>query len=277
MEPENTEDDVVLENWTITTDEESGEPRVRMTVPKRSQEKLRETVVGLLDGTLYPSVAVPRNLIPMVYMPVAFGGFCVPEKCRKLVMSPEEAPEVPEDPPEEPVPESHPPRPAVTAEPLLKTYSKDLAFKAKWGDIDEDEWDAHRAEIDEANEKLKAEYELAIIGQEEVLGAWVAACEGVDLKHLEALRAHGELVEGWEARKQEAQKVRDGWYALHGRIFGKWAADVGCLLGDMKSAAPRSINGYPMFFACSIIHLEDWERVHAAVMRESARMQEMEI
>ena len=37
----------------------------------------------------------------------------------------------------------------------------------------------------------------------------------------------------------------------------------GMIYAEMKDAAPRSINGYPMFFSCSFLSQEDTERVHA--------------
>jgi len=37
----------------------------------------------------------------------------------------------------------------------------------------------------------------------------------------------------------------------------------GMIYAEMKDAAPRSINGYPMFFSCSFLSQKDTERVFA--------------
>lgn len=37
----------------------------------------------------------------------------------------------------------------------------------------------------------------------------------------------------------------------------------GMIYAEMKDAAPRSINGYPMFFSCSFLSHKDTERVFA--------------
>jgi len=48
-------------------------------------------------------------------------------------------------------------------------------------------------------------------------------------------------------------------------IRADWLRNVGALYEYMDKAAPRSINGYPCFFSCEVLHTDDWKRVHAAV------------
>lgn len=42
-------------------------------------------------------------------------------------------------------------------------------------------------------------------------------------------------------------------------------------------ALPRSINGYPCFASCHILHTEDWERAKKAIAREQRHMKEIEV
>lgn len=51
----------------------------------------------------------------------------------------------------------------------------------------------------------------------------------------------------------------------------KEVEQIGVVYGDMKDVAPRSINGYPIFFTIGFLNQADWERVKAAYGRESQR------
>lgn len=53
-----------------------GREPIDQDIPHVSEERLREFVLGVLDGTLYTSNQVRREQdIPLVFLPVAFGGF----------------------------------------------------------------------------------------------------------------------------------------------------------------------------------------------------------
>ena len=50
---------------------------------------------------------------------------------------------------------------------------------------------------------------------------------------------------------------------------------MGAIIGSMKDAMPRGINGYPMFGSVRLIHKDDWERISPAVRREQDRAQSL--
>lgn len=52
---------------------------------------------------------------------------------------------------------------------------------------------------------------------------------------------------------------------------------IGTIYEELSKAGPRSINGMPCFFSFKILHMDDWKRAHAAILREEARRKEIEI
>ena len=48
-------------------------------------------------------------------------------------------------------------------------------------------------------------------------------------------------------------------------------SQIGCIWEHMHKAAPRSINGKPIFFSLNLLHKDDWERAMVAIEREQER------
>jgi len=48
-------------------------------------------------------------------------------------------------------------------------------------------------------------------------------------------------------------------------------SQTGVCYSYMKDAGPRNINGYPMFFSCGLLHIDDWRRAREAVIVEQER------
>ena len=46
---------------------------------------------------------------------------------------------------------------------------------------------------------------------------------------------------------------------------------VGLIWERLSEAAPTSINGYPCFFSCHVMHKLDWERVRKVISAERER------
>lgn len=43
-----------------------------------------------------------------------------------------------------------------------------------------------------------------------------------------------------------------------GGLVGIDLDDVGDVIGDLDKAGPRTVNGYPIFFSCQVVHRDDW-------------------
>jgi hypothetical protein len=262
----------------VENDEGSGEPRVIMLVPRRTQDEMREIVRGLIDGSLLPSTVVPDNVKEMVFMPVLFGALRPPTEAIIEALGSAEAPETIEGDPKKPEHPGHPNRLIdPPAKPTLAKPDPEVEFAHSWDDLEEGEWEAHLAEVEAENQRRIREWEKAH-------DKWMDDLDKVDAQCREIDAAYQERVDAWmvemaahQERNAAREKVREEWLAKHSRIFSRWAEDVGCLLGDMKNTFPRAINGFPMFHALSIVHREDWERIDKAARREIERMENIEV
>jgi hypothetical protein len=47
--------------------------------------------------------------------------------------------------------------------------------------------------------------------------------------------------------------------------------EIGVIWAYMSTALPRSVNGYPIFGACCLMHKDDWARASLAIQREQDR------
>jgi hypothetical protein len=53
--------------------------------------------------------------------------------------------------------------------------------------------------------------------------------------------------------------------------------EVGIVWEYMSKAAPRSVNGYPCFFSCRLMHRDDWARASAAIKRETDHLKNLQV
>lgn len=52
---------------------------------------------------------------------------------------------------------------------------------------------------------------------------------------------------------------------------------IGTIWEWKSKASTISINGYPMFFSCRIMHMDDWKRAKPAILLEIKRREEIEV
>ncbi len=258
-------------------DEEDGEPRPIYIVGRMSQEALRETVRGLLDGTWYPSVAVPEELMQLVFVPLAMGALSPPDELReKLVGHPpklledSDKPELPEEP-------EYPKKPGKPRLPKKVKVDPQVQSDWEWDEITQEEYDAHLEEVVLTNEDRAKRYKIRLDAYPTKLREWEEECERIRQEYDQACQAVQDELSRWADKAREAREAYDAWVEKHDRIFSKWGSEIGCLIAPMKNAFPRSINGHPMFHSFTIIHKDDWSRIHNACVRESERMENLEV
>ena len=58
--------------------------------------------------------------------------------------------------------------------------------------------------------------------------------------------------------------------ALH-KVHPDSLANIGLIYEYLDQAAPRSINGMPIFFSCRMVHKDDWQRAIPAIQAEEER------
>jgi hypothetical protein len=248
-------------------------------IPRQDKESLKKLVCDFLAGQVFFSSQLrDTNLLGMVFMPIALGALSFEE-------APPETPEEPERPkklgdarPRRPVPDVSKvlPRLEATVRDAAQRVM-DLKFKVRWDDAPCDTLDAATKALDDAKtaldaamseaqrvagaqyEELLTDYRQKVQAQRERVREWREAHAAWKVQ----MDAMADSVKAWEVRK-------DAYYADLG-------SNLGVIYAYMRDAGPRSINGYPMFSACTLLHKADWEIVRAAILREQDRMKNMEL
>jgi hypothetical protein len=249
------------------------EPRAVMPIPRIAEDRMRELVNGVLNGSLLTTQQMRAAQVPLSFLPVALGVLAPPEELRRVLMGSDAPPEEPDppDPPDEPVPDLQVGAPARPERLPLRTVDPNTQSAHEWGEIGDGEWDAHVTEVEEANRDAAAEHQRALRCWERELEGYAASMEADKADFDRAMAVYKEERSAWEAATAEHEEVKAGWVEVHDRVFGRWSEDIGVLVGDIKDAFPRGVNGYPMFHAFSTIHREDWMRVREAIDREEER------
>jgi hypothetical protein len=53
--------------------------------------------------------------------------------------------------------------------------------------------------------------------------------------------------------------------------------NIGCVWQYMHERAECSVNGYPMFWSCRFMHMDDWKRAATAILKEFERRKNIEV
>lgn len=251
-----------------------------MDTPRQSKENLKQLVRDTLANQVFFSEQVrdPRT-VPMVFLPLALGGlsYDVPK---------------PELPPEPQRPEKlgfrqRPQRPKPDLDAVLPGLDAKVAeAQQKFSDIDfKFRWDeAPMSGVETARETLINA--LATRQQVTDIAEQAADTKYTELKaeYAKVLDAQRVKVAVW--RKEHAaweiacvllaSKMKE-WEVGRDAYYTKLNETLGVIYAYYKDALPRSINGYPIFGSCCLLHKEDWKIVRAAIVREQERMKDIDI
>ena len=114
--------------------------------------------------------------------------------------------------------------------------------------------------------------------------AWMSALDedtlarkAVDEAHEEALQEWGKSLSQHAEAVAERERLREDWHARSSLLFKEWVQDLGAIVGDMRHAFPRSINGFPIFSQVQFLHKDDWTRIRDALIREQKRATDFEV
>jgi len=263
---------------SLRIEHEEGEPRFIQGIPNRPQEELRQLVSDLLSGAAVSSDQVPPNMTGMVFLPVAMGAFQPPEELRKAAMGSAGPPERLEEDPPRPEHPGYPEGPGDPPEkPMLDVVNPQLLKDVEWGEVDDEA-------LMEAQSRLKEANNARIEAWDKATREWDEAQEANDRERRRIDTEYREALASWEAsldphkeKVAERKRLHDEWVTKHDRIFGRWGEEMGALVGWVKDAFPRGVNGYPMFYSVQVVNNDDWKRVRAALEREQERRKEIEV
>lgn len=247
---------------------------------RMADEELRKFVLAYTAGQVFTSADLEgrgeANLLLSVFMPLAFGALDHPKW------------PLPEKPPEpvEPVAPTKPqdiPKPELPGareyDPALPAAVARLENALSWDDAVEAELaearravEADRQAVDEANAALEEQHRT-------LLADWEAACQQQDQAWLAARSNYEKAKASFDlAREREKHARTCRVLDMAGSLLvNAYFRDLGIIWEYLGEAAPRAINGCPMFFSCHLMHREDWERARAAINREFERRESIEL
>jgi len=252
-----------------------------MSIPRMTEDQLREVVRDRLACKVMFSCEVHRDLVPMVFGCGLLGDvFLPPAEIIESVLGSASAPDSLPDEPDKP---DHPGYPDPVGDPpekpKLVKLPEQILSDLSWGEIAEDDPVIHEARIE-----VEAENARRIREWEDASHSWHDALDKEHRVRREIDAAYEANVEAWQseldqraAKVAEREAARQEWHDRYDEHFGEWLADLGVLSGDMSKTFPRSINGYPIFHGFQIIHKDDWKRIEAAIIREQERSASIEV
>jgi hypothetical protein len=99
-----------------------------------------------------------------------------------------------------------------------------------------------------------------------------------DLKaYRKARHAWRALVETWEEGEEGLAKRMAVWDAGAKAWGAALEENLGVIYAYHKDSLPRSVNGYPMFMSCVLLHKLDWELVRKAIDKELERQKDIDL
>jgi hypothetical protein len=248
------------------------ELRPKMPIARLTEERMRKIVSDRLARQVMFSDEVTSQSVNLVFLPAAMGAFAPPEELRLVLMGSLEPPETLEGEPPKPEQPSYPPSVGdPPPKPTLIRLNPEVERQFGWGDLDQDDLDAAKAKVEETNRQRIQEWDEASFAWDKSIDDRSTEVTRIDTEHEQALAEWEASLDAHEGVAAERQRLYDEWVEKHDLIFSEWGSDIGVLMGDMKDAFPRGINGYPMFHACLAIHKEDWERIRTAIIKEQDR------
>lgn len=263
--------------YRVERDPETDEPRAIYTVKRLTTDEMREYVQGLLSGKYYPSTHVDPQVMGMVFMPALLGALHPSKELYKKFLGHEEAPEVVEGDPPKPKHPGYPEEREPPVKPVLAKPARQVVSDHEWDDIEDDEYQAYLDKIKEDNRLKIREWEDASMAWHQHLDEQSDQRKQIDDAYAEELYYWHNELERHHERTAQREALAQEWEEKRERIFSRWGEEIGTLVGDMGKTFPRSINGYPIFQEFTVVHPADWKRIHAAALRESERLKNLEV
>lgn len=143
---------------------------------------------------------------------------------------------------------------------------------------------AYREAIDAENDVLRSTHQQKVLDHAQRLKEWRTTKAQMDDVFLLQQQEWHAAVFQWEAREASYRDRLLAWEqeaaranAARSGFIGTRLQNLGVIYEDVSKAAPRSINGMPMFWSCQILNKSDWQRCREAIEQELERRENMEI
>ena len=264
--------------------------------------ELKEFVLGYCDGQIYCDFQCRNTDLNMVFMVLIFGALHTrgPDEKKGTPGSPAwlAEQELAPHPGDAPAREYRPPIPERAEcprapEPQSMLVPDEVTVEALSG---RDDTDVRVAGVGDLftegpllglaayHDELRLNNEARTAAHQAALVKWEAAKTKIDTDHQVELVEHAAEVAAWEKSEAEFDVRTTAWErqkAIHKAAHHGFTAtrlqNLGVIYEEISKAGPRSVNGQPIFMSCRILNRSDWIRCRAAINRELARRDEMEI
>lgn len=271
--------------------------------PTETDADLKQFVRDFCDGKIFTDKHCRTEDASLVFMPLLFGAFSVPEPDEEKGIGETPAwqalqklPPNPDEPKheEKPVMANSSPYPTevskptdwVVADPAVEdrlVHAGDPEEVQNIADLLADGMsgnalvDKYHEDIRRQNQKIQADYEQAV-------AEWQVACDVINKQNDQDITDHAAAMYEWEKREAKFEAQMQEWQRLHGIHQAAYDGftrtrlqKMGLLYEYLDKALPRCVNGMPMFMSCHILSREGWDRVGPAINREFDRRKNMEL
>lgn len=248
-------------------------------IPRKSREDLRAFIKSYLGGDLFLSANIhpqDQHLTSMIFMPLLFGALSYPN-------SRPEVPEMPTAP-------LRPTRPVKVAVPVVERMAalmKELAearqalvdvdFKERWGEAGPGELETAKIAVNNVKDRIS---QVHVDAEAEATENFRTSLRDYRMElvgYREARRSFRSAVRVVEETKRNLQAQIEAWETARDEHNNRADQELGVIYAPMKDAAPRGINGYPIFFSCDFLHKEDWAIARKVIEREQARQKDLDL
>jgi hypothetical protein len=244
----------------------------------RPKEFLQSIVRDYLASAIFFSSQIREpNLLPMVFMPVAFGAlsFSVPK---------------PEIPPQPAQPQNRPVCPAWDPSPKLATktlkerkaavkdaqdHLEEVEYKRRWDDASDDDVIQARARLLECQDALAnlPYWEACLKEHVQKRKAYLADLQA----YRKSLSVWRQAMRDWKSQCDSLQPQIEAWEARRQAYYKRLDEELGVIYAPMSDMMPRGVNGYPMFFSMAVLNKTDFNRVCVAIERELSRQKDLDV
>lgn len=73
------------------------------------------------------------------------------------------------------------------------------------------------------------------------------------------------------------EKIFENWEKANDLIEVQFKQQLGLIWEYWDKSLPRSINGYPIFMSCRVMHIDDWNRIWPVLEKEEKRIADIEV
>ena len=84
-------------------------------------------------------------------------------------------------------------------------------------------------------------------------------------------------VEDFDRLHDNRETILENWRKANDHLEQQYKQQLGLIWEYWDKSLPRSINGYPIFMSCRVMHIDDWNRIWPVIEKEEKRIADLEV